>query len=143
MLVASVLMTAGCPYERTWDEEGSPRFIDEPINPPDEITIFVYPTHFKEVLPPETSRDLTPEVRSTVVYFDGEQRYMGTKQEEFFNEDYGWMESVIFPVDTPAEEIEVLLEVLHIGRRYEMRAVYHQDEDGNWVGEFDEAVRVQ
>ncbi len=144
VLLASVLMTAGCPHERTWDADGKPRFLEEPINPPDEITIFVYPTHFKELEAPDRTTDLMPEIRTIEAFFDGEQRYQAFDIDEFYHEQYGWMESATFRVDDPCEEIFVKLEVLHIGRRYEMTVTFLQDEDGNWVGDFtEEAVRIQ
>ncbi len=144
VMLVGVLFTVGCPYERTWDVEGRPRFLEEPLNPPDEITIFVYPTHFKELGPRDRTTDLMPEIRTIEAFFDGEQRYQAFDIDEFYHEKYGWMESVTFLTGEPCEEIVVNLEVLHIGRRYEMTATFQQDEDGNWVGDFSkEAERIQ
>ena len=144
ILLATLLVTAGCPYQRSYgEEEFAPRFIEQPRLEQETVYLTVFPTHLSE-LPRknDTKEKFKPKIEKVVITADEQGVFWPVEITSQYNDQYGWTQTAIFTVQGHPKTMHVKMMVQHIGSRFRLEAdMIH--EDGVWKATFQEAVRTQ
>ena len=141
-LLGALLVTAGCPYERTYAENFKPRFIDQPRLQGDTVFLTVYPTELYDK-PSETQVNMfEPKVEKVILTADGADVFWPTDAVRRYDPEQGWTQIIVFTIVGAPQTIHIELLVNHIGERFRMEADMVL-EDGQWVTYYIDAVRTQ
>lgn len=145
MLLSTLLVTAGCPYERTFEEDDfAPRFITQPRIVRDTVTLTVYPTQFDEI-PREDDAKQTfePKIEKSTITADGRDVYWPCELVRRYDPEYGWTQSIVFDVQGDPQTLHITLMVQHISGRFRLVADMARNKDGLWEATYQEAIRTQ